>query len=78
MFPQANEVVMAVPEAGPSPLAGLGAFLGPFDGLNRRSEGWVAMERYAAGLLSDLSRGTASDMGRSLPDTNGQRLVLLC
>jgi SRSO17 transposase len=74
MSPQAKEVVMAIPKAGPSPLAELGAFLEPFGRLVRRSESREAMERYATGLLSDLSRKTASDMGRSIPGTNGQRL----
>lgn len=65
---------MAIPKAGPMPLAELEAFLEPFGGLVRRSESREAMERYATGLLSDLSRKTASDMGRAVPGTNGQRL----
>ena len=65
---------MAIPKAGPEPLADLGAFLEPFGALVRRCESREALERYATGLLSDLSRKTASDMGRALPGTNGQRL----
>lgn len=74
MSPQAEEVVVAIPKAGSMPLAELEAFLEPFGGLVRRSESREAMERYATGLLSDLSRKTASDMGRAIPGTNGQRL----
>jgi len=65
---------MAIPKAGPVPLAELEGFLEPFTGLVRRSESRTAMGRYATGLLSDLSRKTVSDMGRTLPGTNGQRL----
>lgn len=65
---------MAVVKAGPEPLADLGVFLEPFGDLVLRSESREAMERYATGLLSDLSRKTAADMGRALPGTNGQRL----
>jgi SRSO17 transposase len=65
---------MAVPKAGREPLADLGRFLEPFGALVRRSESRESMERYATGLLSDLSRKTASDMGRALPGTNDQRL----
>ena len=65
---------MAIPKAGPEPLAELRAFLGPFGALVRRSESREALERYTTGLLSDLSRKTASDLGRALPGSNGQRL----
>lgn len=65
---------MVVPKAGQRPLEDLGAFLEPFAELVVRSESREAMERYATGLLSDVSRKTASEIGRSLPNTNGQRL----
>ena len=65
---------MAIPKSGPDPLDDLTSFLEPFAGLVRRSESREAMERYATGLLADLSRKTASDMGRSLPGTSAQRL----
>lgn len=65
---------MAIQKAGPEPLTDLGAFLEPFGSLMRRSESRETMERYATGLLSDLSRKTAADIGRALPGTNDQRL----
>ena len=65
---------MAIPKAGPEPLTDLAAFLEPFGSLVRRSESRETMERYATGLLSDLSRKTAADMGRALPGTSDQRL----
>lgn len=65
---------MVVPKAGPRPLEDLGKFLEPFSKLVVRSESREAMERYTTGLLSDIARKTASEIGRSLPDTNGQRL----
>ena len=65
---------MAIPKSGPDPLSDLTSFLEPFASLVRRSEGREAMERYATGLLADLSRKTAADMGRSLPGTSAQRL----
>jgi SRSO17 transposase len=65
---------MAIPKAGPEPLTDLSEFLEPFGALVRRSESRETMERYATGLLSDLSRKTAADMGRALPGTNDQRL----
>jgi len=65
---------MATPKAGPSPLDDLQRFLKPFVGLVRRAASREAMERYTTGLLADMPRKTASDMGRALPGTNGQRL----
>lgn len=65
---------MAIPKAGPEPLTDLAEFLEPFGALIRRSESRESMERYATGLLSDLSRKTAADIGRALPGTNDQRL----
>jgi len=65
---------MAVIKAGPSPLEDLGRFLGPFASLVRRAESRETLERYTTGLLADLPRKTASEMGRALPGTNGQRL----
>lgn len=65
---------MAIPKAGLEPLTDLSEFLEPFGVLVRRSESRETMERYATGLLSDLSRKTAADMGRALPGTNDQRL----
>jgi len=65
---------MAIIKAGAEPLAELAAFLEPFAELVRRSESKHALERYTTGLLSDLSRKTATGMGRALPGTNDQRL----
>lgn len=65
---------MAIPKAGCEPLADLDAFLEPYAALLRRAESRHALERYTTGLLSDLTRKTASDLGRTIPDTNGQRL----
>jgi len=65
---------MAILKAGYEPLDDLADFLGPFANLVRRPESVHAMERYTTGLVSDLSRKTASDIGRSVAGTNGQRL----
>lgn len=65
---------MAVLQAGQEPLVDLEQFLVPFGRLLRRSESRHALERYATGLLSGAGRKTASELGRSLPGTNGQHL----
>ena len=65
---------MAIRKAGAEPLGELAAFLEPFSQVVRRKESKHALERYTTGLLSDLPRKTASDMGRTLPGTNDQRL----
>lgn len=65
---------MTIIKAGPDPLPELAAFLEPFGELLRRSESRQTLERYATGLLADLQRKTASEIGRELPETNGQRL----
>ena len=65
---------MAILKAGAEPLPELAAFLEPFSALVRRSESKQAWERYTTGLLSDLPRKTAADIGRALPETNDQRL----
>lgn len=65
---------MAIPKAGPAPLADLAAFVAPFGEVLRRAESRHALERYATGLLADLPRKTAAALGRSLPGTTGQRL----
>jgi SRSO17 transposase len=65
---------MAVPKAGPEPLDDLAVFLEPFSELVVRSESRQAMERYTTGLLTDLQRKNASEMGRSLPATSAQKL----
>ncbi len=65
---------MVIFKAGAEPLLGLAAYLKPFIALVRRSESKHALERYTTGLLSDIPRKTASDMGRALPGTNDQRL----
>ena len=65
---------MAILQAGLEPLVDLGQFLAPFSQFLRRSESRHALERYATGLLSGTERKTASELGRSLPGTNGQRL----
>lgn len=65
---------MAIPKAGPSPLDDLAEFLAPFSSLVRRRESRHALERYTTGLLADLPRKTASEMGRSVVGTSGQRL----
>ena len=65
---------MAIHKAGAEPLDELASFLEPFSQVVRRKESKHALERYTTGLLSDLPRKTASDMGRTLPGTNDQRL----
>jgi len=65
---------MNVPKAGLEPIEDLALFLEPFGELVVRSESREAMERYTTGLLAELGRKTASDIGRALPGTNGQRL----
>jgi SRSO17 transposase len=65
---------MAIPKSGPDPLLDLATFLEPFGRIVRRSESRVAMERYTTGLLSGVDRKNASELGRSMPGTNGQRL----
>jgi len=65
---------MAIPKAGPEPLADLAGYLEPFGHLVRRSESREALERYATGLLSGAERKTAAALGRSLPGTNSQKL----
>jgi SRSO17 transposase len=65
---------MTILQAGLEPLVDFGQFLAPFGQFLRRSESRNTLERYATGLLSGTSRKTASELGRSLPGTNGQRL----
>ncbi len=65
---------MAILQAGQEPLVDLGQFLVPFSRFLRRSESRHALERYATGLLSGTGRKTSSQIGRSLPGTNGQHL----
>ena len=55
-------------------MADLAEFLDPFASLVRRAENRRALERYTTGLLADLPRKTASDLGRVVAGTNGQRL----
>ena len=61
-------------KVGPSPPADLAAFLQPYASLVSRGQSRHAMERYTAGLLADIPRKTASDLGRGIAGTNGQRL----
>lgn len=65
---------MAIPKAGAEPLVGLDGFLEPFAHLLRRVESRQALERYTTGLLADVGRKTASELGRALPGTSGQKL----
>ncbi len=65
---------MAILKAGLTPLGDLEEFLRPFAGLVRRSQSRHALERYTTGLVGDLQRKTASDLGRAVAGTNGQRL----
>ncbi|MFH1884305.1 MAG: IS701 family transposase [Planctomycetota bacterium] len=65
---------MVVLKAGPEPLDDLAGFLEPFSSLVRRAESRHALERYTTGLLSDLRRKTASDIGRAVAGTNSQCL----
>ncbi|MGO9017032.1 MAG: IS701 family transposase [Syntrophobacteraceae bacterium] len=65
---------MAILQAGQEPLVDLEKFLAPFGQFLRRSESRESLERYTTGLLSGTSRKTASELGRSLPAINGQRL----
>lgn len=61
-------------KAGPEALTDLAEFLNPFASLLQRSQSRHALERYTTGLLADLPRKTASDLGRAIAGTNGQRL----
>lgn len=61
-------------KAGPEALTDLAEFLNPFTSLLQRSQSRHALERYTTGLLADLPRKTASDLGRAIAGTNGQRL----
>ena len=61
-------------KVGPSPPADLAAFLQPYASLVSRGQSRHAMERYTAGLLADIPRKTAADLGRGVAGTNGQRL----
>lgn len=61
-------------KAGPEALPDLAEFLTPFTSLLQRSQSRHALERYTTGLLADLPRKTASDLGRAIAGTNGQRL----
>lgn len=65
---------MAVLKAGSAPLGDLAACLAPFGALVRRSESRHAMERYVTGLVADVPRKTAADIGRVVAGTNAQRL----
>jgi len=65
---------MPILKAGTAPLSDLAEFLEPFGALVRRPESRHALERYATGLLTDLGRKTASDIGRAVAGTNSQRL----
>ncbi len=65
---------MVVLKTGPEALADLAEFLVPFASLMWRAENRRALERYTTGLLADLPRKTASDLGRAVAGTNGQRL----
>ena len=65
---------MTILKAAASPLDDLDEFLRPFGSLVRRAESRHAMERYTTGLLSDLRRKTASEIGRAVAGTNSQRL----
>jgi len=66
--------VAVVIKAGLDPLEDLAVFLEPFGSLVRRAQSRHALERYTTGLLADLRRKTASDLGRAVAGTNGQRL----
>jgi SRSO17 transposase len=61
-------------KAGPEALTDLAKFLNPFASLLQRSQSRHALEGYTTGLLADLPRKTASDLGRAIAGTNGQRL----
>ncbi len=65
---------MTILKAATSPLEDLDEFLELFGSLVRRPESRHAMERYTTGLLTDLRRKTASDIGRAVAGTNAQRL----
>ena len=61
-------------KTGLDPLADLAVFLEPFGSLVHRAQSRHALERYTTGLLADLRRKTAPDLGRAVAGTNGQRL----
>jgi hypothetical protein len=58
-------------KAGPEALTDLAKFLNPFASLLQRSQSRHALEGYTTGLLADLPRKTASDLGRAIAGTNG-------
>ena len=66
--------MVVVIKVGPAPPADLAVFLQPYASLVARAHSRHAMERYTAGLLADIPRKTASDLGRGIAGTNGQRL----
>lgn len=65
---------MVILKAGPEALTDLAEFLEHYASLVQRSQSRHALERYTTGLLADLPRKTASDLGRAIAGTNGQRL----
>ena len=65
---------MTILKAGTAPLNDLAEFLKPFGDLVRRPESRHALERYTTGLVADLQRKTASDIGRAVAGTNSQRI----
>jgi len=65
---------MTILKAGTAPLGDLAEFLKPFGALVRRPESRHALERYTTGLLADLRRKTASDIGRAVAGTDSQRI----
>ena len=65
---------MVVIKVGPTAPAEFSVFLQPYASLVVRAQSRHAMERYTVGLLADIPRKTASDLGREISGTNGQRL----
>src|SRR5215471_4686995 len=65
---------MAVPKAGPTPLAELTAFLTPFAPLFRRAQSRQSLERYVTGLLTDLPRKNCDTIVAAVAGTSTERL----
>jgi len=66
--------MVVVIKVGPAAPADVMTFLEPYASLVARAQSKHAMERYTTGLLADFPRKTASDLGRGVAGTNGQRL----
>src|SRR5437773_11850801 len=67
-------IPLAVPKASPAALPELAAFLSPFAPLFRRAQSRHSLERYATGLLTDLSRKNCDTIAAAVAGTSTERL----